>query len=219
MYEEEFNELLEKQIHNASGQRLERLKKDKTGERKLYCEVLRHVLPNLDDLILEHELLSIVGVKIYLDMYIPRFQLAPECVGFIPHAQNISRERFDFEQVRIQTMAVNGIKYIPFSWDQMDRKPDQCRRVMFELLGRFSSNDNREKLDLSVYEKEIIRYALYLNKPFNIKNVSECTKLKEDTCRKLLRNLLVKKLIKPIGKGSRRFHFYVIELETVKFIN
>ncbi len=217
MHEEEFNRLLEKQIRSASGQRLERLKKDKTGERRLFCEVLRPVLSNLDDLILEYEMMSIMGVRIYLDMFVPRFQWAPECLGFVPHAQNISRERFDFEQVRIQTMAVNGIKYIPFSWDQLDKRPDQCRRVMFELLGRFTSNKSSATWKISIYEREIIRYALYLNKPFNLKDVSDCTELKEDACRKLLRNLMRKQLIMPIGKGKHRYHYYVVEPDTIKY--
>lgn len=215
MHEDEFNRLLEKQIRSATGQRLERLKKDKTGERRLFCNVLRPVLPNLNDLIFEYEMMSIVGVKIYFDMFIPRFRWAPECVGFIPHAQNISRERFDFEQIRIQTMAVNGIKYIPFSWDQLDNKPDQCRRIMFELLGRFAKNDNNGTLELSIYEREVIRYALFLNKPINIKDVSDCTKLKEDASRNLLRKLMSKQLIKPIGKGNRRYHYFIIEPESV----
>ena len=188
-YEEEFYQILEGQIQTATGQRLERLKKDKTGERRLFCEVLRPVLPQLDDLILEYEMTSIVGAKIYFDMFIPRYFWAPECVGYVPHVQNVTRERFDFEQLRIQTMAIKGIKYIPFTWDQLDKKPDQCRRVMYELIGRFSTNNKSRFLELSLYEKEIIKYALYLNRPFNLQSVSECTRLKDDACRKLLRNL------------------------------
>jgi len=208
-YEDEFNQMLEKQIRTATGQRLERLKKDKTGERRLYCEVLRPVLPNLDDLVLEYEMFSIVGARIYLDMFIPRYRWAPECVGYVSHAQNITRERFDFEQLRIQTMAVSGMMYIPFSWDQLDKRPDQCRRVMYELIGRLAVDRNDDaSRKLSIYEKEILRYALFINRPFDWRDVSVCTQLKEDACRRWLRELAAKRLIKPVGKGNRRFHDY-----------
>lgn len=216
-HEEEFDQLLKKQIQSATGQRLEMLTKDKTGEKKLFCEVLRPALPNLDDLVLEYEMVSIIGVRIYLDMFIPRYFWAPECVGFVPHAQNITRDRFDFEQIRIQTMAINGIKYIPFSWDQLDRRPDQCRRVIYELLGRFSSSNDTIS-DLRVYEKEVIRLALFLNKPFGLREVSNCTGLKEGACRDLIRRLISKKIIKPFGKGTHRFHYYILEPDAVRNI-
>ncbi|WP_276354671.1 hypothetical protein [Cohnella caldifontis] len=217
MYEEDFDRMLERQIRTAKGQRLEALRRDKTGEKLLYCEVLRHVLPSMN-WILEYEMLSLNGVRIYLDFYCPDFRLAPECVGFVPHAQNLTRDRFDFEQTRIQTMAVHGIVYLPFSWDQLDKKPEKCRRVLYEWMGRRASIPGTSWEALTVYEREVIRYGLYIGRPFKIREVQECTGLKEDKCRQILRNLLEKKMIIPKGKGTLRHHSYLVEPKAKEFM-
>ena len=67
-YEAEFIRLLERQIRTAAGQRLEMLKKDKTGEKRLYCAVIRPVFPSAaDEIVMEYEIPSMTGVRIYLD--------------------------------------------------------------------------------------------------------------------------------------------------------
>jgi len=104
-YEAEFIRLLERQIRTAAGQRLEMLKKDKTGEKRLYCAVIRPVFPSAaDEIVMEYEIPSMTGVRIYLDFYLPSLRWALECEGYVSHAEKITRDRFDFEKSRIRAM-------------------------------------------------------------------------------------------------------------------
>jgi hypothetical protein len=70
VFEHEFKRFLDEQRRSASGQRLEQLQKDLTGEIKLMKEVLWPVLKSFDGLSMEHELISTTGVKIYLDVFL-----------------------------------------------------------------------------------------------------------------------------------------------------
>ena len=139
MFEKKFNEFLESQRESASVLRLEQLKKDLTGEKKLIKEVLYPVLRSFDGLVMESELISSAGVKIFMDVEYEPLKFAFESEGFGVHAENITRDRFTFERMRIRTMVMQGYKYLPFTWDELDKKPEACRRAVYELLGRFSS--------------------------------------------------------------------------------
>jgi hypothetical protein len=211
MFEEEFNKFLDAQRRSASGQRLEQLHKDLTGEKKLMKEVLWPVLKSFDGLTMEHQLISTTGVKIYLDVFYLPLGIAFESEGFVVHAENITRERFMFERMRIRTIAMYGYKYIPFSWDELDKRAEACRRSVYELLGRFSSTAGLAHSELTVFEREVIRYALYLNRPLRLKDACYCLQLKEEHTRRVLRKLMEKKLIKPTSKGTLRHHEYDIE--------
>ncbi|MBW5446703.1 hypothetical protein GE107_11585 [Cohnella sp. CFH 77786] len=214
-FEDEFDRLLEEQIRTAEGQRLDMLRKDKTGEKKLFCEALRPVLHSLEGIVLKYEVVSNTGVRIYYDSL---FRWAVECLGFVPHAQNITRDRFDFELVRICTAGTRGITYMPFSWDQLDKKPEYCRRTLYELIGRQTVLPGNAYRDLTIYERETIRYALYLNRTFKLNDVQECTQRKEDACRQILRGMLQKGLIKSVGRGASRLHDFALEPKATHYV-
>jgi hypothetical protein len=215
MFEHEFNQFLDAQRHSAKGQRLEQLKKDLTGEKKLLKEVLWPVLNSFDGLIMEHELVSTTGVKIFIDVFYEPLGIAFESEGYVVHAENITRERFTFERMRIRTMAMYGFKFIPFSWDELDKRSDACRRSVYELLGRFSSTNGLAHTELTVFEREVLRYALRLNRPLHLKDACYCLQLKEESTRQVLRKLMEKKLIMPVSKGTHRHYAYGLE-EKVK---
>ncbi|WP_123040859.1 hypothetical protein [Cohnella candidum] len=217
-YEKEFDGLWEEQIRTATGQRLEMLRRDKTGEKKLYCEALRPVLPSPEGLVMEYELISNTGVRIYIDFFNPPLRWGVESLGYVPHAEKITRDRFDFEQVRICTMAARKITYIPFTWDQLDKRPDYCRRTLYELIGIHSALPGEAYRDLSIYEREIIRFALYLNRPINMDDVTLCTNFQKDAGRKIIRMMVGKGLLQPLGRGTERFHFYELTPKARNFM-
>ena len=125
-FEEAFVRFLEKQREEAVGVRLQRLSGDLTGEKKL-LKMLWMVFRTLDGFRLEHEITSSSGYKIYIDVFYEPLGLAFECDGFIVHAELISRDRFDMERMRIRRIVACGFVYIPFSYDELDKKPEQCR--------------------------------------------------------------------------------------------
>jgi hypothetical protein len=211
MFEDAFNDFLYKQRRTASGQRLEQLNKDLTGEKKLMKEVLWPILQTFDGLSMEHELVSTTGVKIYLDVLYEQLGIAFESEGFVVHAENITRERFNFERMRIRTIAMYGYKYIPFSWDELDKRSEACRRSVYELLGRFSSTAGIALNELTVYEREVLRYALRLNRPLRLRDACFCLQLGPETTRQVLRKLLDKNLVKPVSKGAQNHYQYALE--------
>ncbi|HEY0827212.1 MAG TPA: hypothetical protein VGE40_03885 [Bacilli bacterium] len=216
MFEEAYHRFWLEQCRQASGTRLERLQKDLTGEKKLLKEVIWPVLKSFDNLTLEYEIMSISGVKIYIDVYEHQHALGFESEGFVVHAENITRDCFMFERMRMRSMAMYGIKYVPFTWDELEKKAEICHRTVYELLGRFSASSTAYT-ELSVFEREILRFSLKLNRPLGLRDACYCLQVGEDGARTVLRKLLDKKLIKPVGKGNQRFHEYSLEEKVILY--
>jgi hypothetical protein len=215
MFEAEFAKFHEEQCRTASGQRLEQLKKDLTGEKKLLSTVLWPVLKSFEGLIMEYELVTILGTRIFIDVFYQPLWLAFESEGFAAHAGNISRDRFSFERMRVRTLVMYGYKYVPFSWDELDKKPEACRRSLYELLGRFSSTAEEE---LTVYEREVLRYALRLCRPLRLADACYCLQLGPEASRKILRKLVDKKILKPLGTGTMRLHEFILEEKAAEYL-
>ncbi|MEX1029155.1 MAG: hypothetical protein WDZ91_03805 [Paenibacillaceae bacterium] len=211
MFEQEFEKFLQSQRRSAKGVRQELLQKDLTGEKKLLKEVVWPVLKSFDGIHLEYELVSTTGVRIYIDVFYEPLGFAFESEGFVVHAENITRDRFTFERMRIRTILMYGYKYVPFTWDELDKRAEACRRYMYELLGRFSSNSGLAIEELSVSERELLRYALRLNRPLRLKDACYCLQWGPEASRRVLRSLMTKHLIKPVDSSKQRCHKYALE--------
>jgi predicted transcriptional regulator len=64
---------------------------------------------------------------------------------------------------------------------------------------------------LTVNEREVIRYALRLNRPIELEDVKFCLQMGKTSSIKILKNLWDKSLIKPVGDGIHRIHAYELE--------
>ncbi len=154
-------------------------------------------------------MLSVNGVKIYIDIYYEPLGIAFECDGYVFHAELITRDRFSFERMRIRSMAMKGITYIPFSYDELEKKTEACQAHLYMLFGRFESNANTTAfMDLKVQERELLRYMNRLDRKFGTQEAAECLKCCTKASRKILRALADKQLIHPLGSGTRRHHYY-----------
>ncbi len=210
-FETEYERFLEKQRRSATGRRLEMLQRDMTGEKKLLKEVIWPVLRSFEGILLEYELISTTGVKIYVDVFYLPLGIIFEVEGFVVHAEKITRERFTFERMRVRTMVMYGYKFVPFSWDELDKQPEVCRRAVYELIGRFSSPVGLAHKELSMPEREVLRYALVLNRPLRPSDASYCLQLGPEATRLVLRKLMNKKLLKSLGGSKQRHHQYTLE--------
>ncbi|BBI33205.1 hypothetical protein [Cohnella abietis] len=218
MYKSEYAELLEEQKSSATGARLEQLNKQGEGEKKLCEEIIGPVLKTFKGIVLEKEIVTLSGVKVYIDAYYEPLRFGFEGEGFVVHAENITRSRFDFERQKIRSMVAYGIKYIPFSWDEMDKKADACRRTVYELVGRYSGHTGTSYQEVSLYEREVIRYALRLGRPIKMSDVRECLQSSNDFCHGVLKNMLVNKWIRPLNETAERHHQYVLSEEASKHL-
>lgn len=217
LVEKEYKQLLDDQMSQASGMRLEQLKKQGEGERKLLMDIIWPVRKTFKGLILEKEIVTLTGVKAYIDVFEDAFRLGFEGEGFVSHAESITRPRFDFEKLKIRSMVAYGIKYTPFTYDEMDKKPEQCRRNLYEIYGRLGANAGSVSYQtVSLYEREVIRYAMYLCRPIRMSDVKECLQKGEDKCRFILRSLVEKGLVKPLRAENQRIHEYVLEEDVYK---
>ena len=108
MFEVEFDKFVERQKKTANLQRLEQLNKDLTGTVVMFKNVLWPVFRSFDGFILEHEIQTSSGVKLYIDAFHEYLKFGFESEGYVPHAQNITRDRFNFERMRVRTMSAYG---------------------------------------------------------------------------------------------------------------
>jgi hypothetical protein len=210
MYKLEYESLLVEQKLHATGMRLEMLKKQAEGERMLLEEILLPVLKTSNGIILERELITLSGVKAYIDAFYEPLGICFEGEGFVAHAENITRPRFDFERQKVRSIALYGFRYVPFTWDDMDKKADVCRRTVYELLGRYSSGTGASYSEVSLYEREVIRYALRLGRPIRMNDVCECLQSGHQFCRRIIRQMINKKLLKPLREQAKRHHEYIL---------
>lgn len=203
--EKAYERLIEQQKKSATGMRLEHLINHGEGERRLLTEIIWPVRGTYDGIVLEKEFVTLTGVKAYIDVYDERVHFGLEAEGFVPHAESITRSRFDFEKVRIRSMGALGILFIPFSFDEMNKKPDVCRRNLYELYGKFGKGSGTL---LSALEKELLRYMRILGRPIRMQDAQECLQASHDFCLKVLRGLVNKSIIRPTIEGAMRVHSY-----------
>ncbi|MBO9606469.1 MAG: MarR family transcriptional regulator [Paenibacillaceae bacterium] len=209
---------MEQQMREASGQRLEMLKRDKTGEKKLFEAVLWPVLKSFDGIRMEHELISITGVKIYLDTFISQFGIISECDGFVPHAELMTRERFMFERMRMRTIALYGYTYLPFSKDELDKQPEMCRRSLYEWIGRFGGGVGGGLAALSANERELLRFAIRANRPFRLRDAREYLLIGKIAIVNATKKLIAMKLLHPCGISPQRQHYYMADEQAYRFL-
>lgn len=208
IFEREFSIFLEKQKQSASGLRLEQLQKDLVGEKKMLAVLIWPVFQSFEDFVLEYEVITPSGVRIFIDVFYEPLRLAFESEGFAVHAELITRDRFSFERMRVRTMAAYGYKYIPFTWDELDKKPEACRRFLYELLGRYSGVTRAGVEAQSIQENEVIRQAVCLNRTFRRADVMKWLKVEKEGGLKVIRSLLEKGMIQAVGRGTIRHHEY-----------
>ncbi|MFC4776839.1 hypothetical protein ACFO9Q_08605 [Paenibacillus sp. GCM10023252] len=210
MFENEFEKFLEKQKSSAKGMRLELLNKDMTGEKKMLKEALYPVFRSFDGMILEHEVISSTGVKIYVDVFYEPLKLAFECEGFAVHGENITRERFAFEKMRVRTLVIMGYKYVPFTWDELDKKPDACRRAVYELIGRYGGAKEKQSEKLTLQERELLLSFIQLNRPVKASDACQCLGIRRKAGSNLLRKMAARDLLVAAETNRARVHSYLL---------
>jgi len=209
MFEQAYEKFLQEQKAGAAGRRLEMLNLDLTGTKKLLEVVVWPVLRSFDGIVLEYEVLCSSGVTMYIDAFYLPLAAAFECEGFISHAERITRSRFDFEKTRVRTMGAKGMTHMPYSKDQLDKQPDLCRQSMYELLGWYTSiGGSRVMKELSVFEREVIRFGLHLNRPMKLEDVKYCLQCEYRRAHNVIRKLLDKNIIEPASSATQRIHQY-----------
>ncbi|MFC5532073.1 hypothetical protein [Cohnella yongneupensis] len=209
IFEEAFERLLAMQRTAASGQRKELLEGDLTGTKQLLMEVVWPVLSTLEGVTLEFEMRGANGERNFIDAFFEPLSIGFECEGFVPHAEMITRRRFAYEKRRVRKMAAYTYVYYPFSKDELDKEPEMCRQDLREFLGIHSIvAGSRAMEELSVYEREVLRYGIRLMRPIKLEDVKYCLGCAHEFARKVVRGLATRKLLAPVKAGKLRNHGY-----------
>jgi len=208
LFEKEFARLLEEQKRSAAGQRKEMLQRDLSGTYQMLKTVVWPVKKSLEGLTLELEVISRSGVRVYVDAFEHDSRLALESEGYVVHAEKITRDRFDFEKMKVRTIGAYGYFYTPFTRDELEKRPDECRSSYAELRGIHAATRGDAFIELNLFEREVLRYALHLHRTLRIEDVKVCLGLERQTVYKVLKSLVEKQILIPAGDGDKRIHLY-----------
>jgi hypothetical protein len=138
-------------------------------------------------------------------------KLAIEIDGYGPHASPISRTQFADQWIRQNHLIIDGWKILRFSYDDVKTRPRMCEQILQQFMGRFLGRDaSSTDVTVSYVEKEVLRFALSLDRPLTPQDVCDALSVKNAKARQILKTMLVKNLIQIAGKGSQRIRKYVV---------
>lgn len=190
--------------------RLEILKKHGAGEKK-GLEILWSIFKSFDNFILEYEILTSTGVRNYIDaLYVP-LGIAFEAEGFVAHAERTTRDRFDSERNKVRSTAIKRLIYFPFSWDDMDKRPDLCRRAVYEMLGQYALDGGSNDSELTIYEREIIRRGLQDKDCLTFSNMCVFLNSSARFTRTVIQGMVDKRILFPVKPDAKRIHRYKLD--------
>ncbi len=112
---------------------------------------------------------------------------------------------------RQNDLIIDGWKLLRFSFDDIKDNPRFCQQKLQQFMGRWLGTETYD-LGASYTEKEVIRLAIKLARPFTPGDVCAHFGIENKTARKWLQQMVNKKWLKP-ASGSTRVRSYELELE------
>ncbi|MFI8576965.1 DNA-binding response regulator [Rossellomorea aquimaris] len=208
-FEEEYQAFINAHFQERKGERLRRLQEGHSQAEMLFLKQVwwpsfyhfRYLHP-------EFEINDFKDGKRYLDFaYIrPAIRICFEVDGYGPHLKNISRWQFSDNLERQNQLVIDGWTVIRFSYDQVKEKPRRCQQVVQQVIGRWLG-DGLDQTTLSYAEKEVLRLAIRTGKAISPIEVEKYLKLSDKTVKKLLTQLVNKKMLIP-ASGIKRIRSY-----------
>ncbi|SIR54708.1 hypothetical protein SAMN05880570_4151 [Paenibacillus sp. RU4T] len=194
------------QRESAKGQRQEMLGKDLHGTILLLRNVIMPIFGSLEGFQLEYEFAGPGGYRFFADVYYEPLRMIIECDGYVPHVELMTRDRFSLDRQRLRCMALGGYLFVPFSRDELEKKPDSCKRSIYELLGRYDqSAGGMQRLDPR--ERELIRHAAR-GGLFTMTEAGLWLQVGKSAARRRVRKMMDDGWIVPEHIGKTRIHRY-----------
>jgi len=208
-FEEEYRIFLEGHVKSQIGERQRRLMTGDFHAEKLFLEnVWWPLFHNFQYLHPEYEIRDFKDGQRYLDFaYLrPMIKLCFEMDGYGPHLKQITRWQFNDQLERQNHLVLDGWTVIRFSYDQIKEHPRQCQQMTEQIIAKLSGH-GFGFLELSIMEREVVRFALSRGDTFSPREIGQLLGLSFKTVKKLLTGMVEKKVIKPT-QGKQRIHFY-----------
>jgi very-short-patch-repair endonuclease len=208
-FQEEYQTFMNSHLQTRTGERLRRLQEGhKHAEMLFLKQVWWPLFHHFRYLNPEYEVNDFKDGKRYLDFaYIrPTIQICLEIDGYGPHLQKISRWQFSDSLERQNQLVIDGWTVIRFSYDQVKEQPRRCQQIIQQVIGRWLG-DELDQTTLSLVEKEVIRLAIRKGEAISPIEVAKYLKLSGKTVRKVLSQLVDKKMLTP-ASGTVRVRSY-----------
>ncbi|WP_419955198.1 DNA-binding response regulator [Neobacillus niacini] len=208
-FEEEYQAFMNAHSQERNGERLRRLQEGPHhAEKSFLKQVWWPAFHHFRYLHPEYEVDDFRDGKRYLDFaYIrPAIRICFEIDGFGPHLKNISRWQFSDSLERQNQLVIDGWTVIRFSYDQVNEQPRRCQQIVQQVIGRWLG-DELDQTALSFAEKEVLRLAIRKGEVISPREVQDYLKLSDKTVKKVLSQLVDKKLLNP-ASGIVRIHSY-----------
>ncbi|MGM0842532.1 MAG: DNA-binding response regulator [Bacillota bacterium] len=208
-FKEEYQAFMTAHSQERKGERLRRLQEGHNQAEKLFLkQVWWPSFYQFQYLHPEYEIDDFKDGKRYLDFaYIrPAIRICFEVDGYGPHLKNISRWQFSDSLERQNQLVMDGWTVIRFSYDQVKEKPRRCQQVVQQVIGRWLG-DELDQTTLSYAEKEVLRLAIQKGNTISPIEVEKYMKISDKTVKKLLSQLVEKKMLIP-SSGIKRIRSY-----------
>lgn len=208
-FEEEYQTFISTHLQARTGERMRRLEEGhKHAEMLFLRQVWWPLFHHFRYLHPEYEVNDFKDGKRYLDFaYIrPTIRICFEIDGYGPHLQNISRWQFSDNMERQNQLVIDGWTVIRFSYDQVKEKPRRCQQIIQQVIGRWLG-DELDQTTLSLIEKEVLRLAVRKGEAISPIEFEKYLKLSDKTVRKVLSQLVDKKMLIP-ASGTVRVRSY-----------
>lgn len=208
-FEEEYQAFMNAHLQARNGERLRRLQEGHSQAEMLFLkEVWWPSFYHFRYLHPEFEVNDFKDGTRYLDFaYIrPAIRICLEIDGYGPHLKNISRWQFSDSLERQNQLVIDGWTVIRFSYDQVKDKPRRCQQIVQQVIGRWLG-DELDQTSLSFSEKEVLRLAIRKGEDIFPIEVEKYLKLSDKTVKKVLSQLVDKKMLVP-ASGKKRVRSY-----------
>lgn len=208
-FEEEYQVFLNRHVQARNGERLRRLKEGHNQAEMLFLkQVWWPLFSHFNYLHPEYEVDDFKDGKRYLDFaYIrPGIRICFEIDGYGPHLKNISRWQFADNLERQNQLVIDGWTVIRFSYDQVKERPRRCQQIVQQVFGQ-RLGDKLDYTSLTYYEKEVLRLAVRKGGTIFPKEVESYLKLSDKPAKKILTQLVEKKMLLP-ASGNKRIRSY-----------
>jgi hypothetical protein len=206
MLDDRYEQWLADQRKARKGEALRRLNEGHGHSEKLFAqEVWWPAIGNFDFLHAEYEVANFRDGNYYLDhAYIrPPYIIDWEVDDFNSHGKNITRRGFDYDRNRQNHLMLDGWKIYRFSLDAIKERPRQCQQFVLQVMGSLYGGYTGDTPPLSLKQREIMRLALRLQRPFAPMEVCVQLGIGNRHTRDLLHDLVKIGLLEIAGGHSR----------------
>lgn len=206
MFAARYEEWLKKQKRMLRGEALRRLAEGHAHNEKLFAETVWYpAIGSFEDLYAEYEVRSYRNGFYYMDFAFlrPPYRVCWEVDDFSSHAKNVNRRKHEYNLDRQNELTLDGWIMFCISLDKIRERPRESQQFVLQSMGKLYGLSATEKPDLTLKQREIMRLAHRLQRPFTPAEASICLGTSDRHVRGLLQELIQLELLEPAGGRSR----------------